>query len=115
MASPLVLLFATGTRLLVISNYDTTTASTIASENGAVGTLLGTLIPLLPAFLPVVGLVLLMNRNFLAAALISTKDDGLSYSVTLTGPSNTSVPMTLPQEAYVGASMSSPPTLTMFR
>lgn len=68
-ASPLVILAASGTRLIVVSDYDTTTATTIAAANGAVGTLLGTTIPLLPVFLPAVFLLLVFVRNLIGAAL----------------------------------------------
>jgi hypothetical protein len=50
--SPIVVLFASAAGLLIISNYDTTTATTLAASSGVVGTLLGTIVPLLPLFLP---------------------------------------------------------------
>ncbi|SCG53750.1 Protein of unknown function [Micromonospora echinaurantiaca] len=68
-ASPIVILLATATRLIVISNYDTATATTIASTTGAVGTLLGTVIPLLPAFFPVLFLALVLYRKMVLALL----------------------------------------------
>jgi hypothetical protein len=46
--SPVVLLFISATRLILVSNYDTTTATTIATSGGFVATLLGTVVPLLP-------------------------------------------------------------------
>lgn len=58
MLSPAVILFASATRLLFISNYDTTTATTIASAAGVVGTLLGTVVPLLPPYLPILTILL---------------------------------------------------------
>jgi len=77
--SPFVILIASGTRLLLIDNYDTTTATAIAAAGGVVGTLLGTIVPLLPPLLPIIclgaavarkGLALLFAT--LATALIST-------------------------------------------
>jgi hypothetical protein len=68
-ASPVVILLATATRLIVISNYDTSTATTIASTTGAVSTVLGTVIPLLPAFLPLLFLALVVYRKSIAAFL----------------------------------------------
>lgn len=56
--SPTGLLFIAITRLLVISNYDTTTASAIVSSGGYTNTLLGSVIPLIPIFLPYFSLVL---------------------------------------------------------
>lgn len=62
--SPVVILFASATRLIIISNYDTTTATTIASSTGVVSTLLGTVVPLLPLFLPALFIVLVMFRRW---------------------------------------------------
>lgn len=90
--SPVVVLFASAARLLIISNYDTTTATTMAASSGVVGTLLGTVVPLLPLFLPAIlvffiifrrwGLVLL--TAFLTAlvspAYISSVVDGLKIA-----------------------------------
>jgi hypothetical protein len=50
--SPFIILLASGTRLILISNYDTTTATTMAASGSLGETLLGTVIPLLPPFLP---------------------------------------------------------------
>lgn len=61
--SPAVLLFASGVRLLIISNYDPVTATSIASSGGTVGTLLGTIVPLIPQYLPLLILVLLALRR----------------------------------------------------
>ncbi|SCL29874.1 hypothetical protein GA0070624_3967 [Micromonospora rhizosphaerae] len=68
-ASPIVILLATGTRLILIANYDTATATSIASANGAANTILGTVIPLLPAFFPLLFLALVLYRKALAALL----------------------------------------------
>jgi hypothetical protein len=65
-ASPVGLLLISVARLLIISNYDTTTASAIVSSGGYVDTLLGTTIPLIPIFLPYIALALLyFNRVIL--------------------------------------------------
>lgn len=65
--SPAVLLFASATRLLLISNYDTTTATTIATNGGIVGTLLGTVVPLLPPYLPIITILLIVTRQWALA------------------------------------------------
>jgi hypothetical protein len=91
--SPIVVLFASATRLLIISNYDTTTATAMASSAGVVGTLLGTIIPILPLFLPALLVFLIVVRRWalalltgLAAAVISPAyrssfGDGLGAAV----------------------------------
>jgi hypothetical protein len=61
--SPSVLVFISAVRLLIIANYDPTTASSIASSIGVVGTLLGTLIPIVPALLPVLVLAFIALRK----------------------------------------------------
>lgn len=62
--SPAVVLFASAIRLLLISNYDTTTATAIASAGGVVGTLLGTIVPLLPPYLPLLTILLAVARRW---------------------------------------------------
>jgi hypothetical protein len=62
---------ASGTRLIVISNHDTSTAVTIASAGGVTGTLLGTIVPLLPAYLPFVVLVLVLFRRPVFAVVVA--------------------------------------------
>ena len=76
--SPIGLLVISATRLLVISDYNATTATAIASSGGYVNTLLGTVIPLVPVFLPYLALLFLLFRKvilslltFGAAALVS--------------------------------------------
>jgi hypothetical protein len=76
--SPIGLLLLAVIRLLIISNYNTTTALAVASSGGYVNTLLGTLIPMVPVLLPYLALGLLFfNRVTLgilalaATALIS--------------------------------------------
>jgi hypothetical protein len=72
--SPSVLLFISAVRLLIIANYDPTTADAIASSTGVVGTLLGTLIPIVPALLPLLAIVMIIFRKpiLLAFAVIGT-------------------------------------------
>jgi hypothetical protein len=62
--SPIALLLISATRLLIVSDYSTTTAVTVASSGGYVNTLVGTIIPLLPIFLPYIALALLLFRQF---------------------------------------------------
>lgn len=76
--SPTGLLLIAVTRLLIISNYNPVTASAIVSSSGYANTLLGTVIPLAPIFMPYIALVLLFFRRvipgilaFVTAALIS--------------------------------------------
>ncbi|MFI7696084.1 hypothetical protein ACIBQ6_43935 [Nonomuraea sp. NPDC049655] len=70
--SPIVLIFGSAIRLLIISNYDSSTAGAIASLGGVAGTLLGTLVPLIPPFFPVMAFCLYLLRMWksLLAALI---------------------------------------------
>jgi hypothetical protein len=62
--SPFGLILIGATRLFIIADYNTTTAVTIASSGGYVSTLLGSVIPLLPVFMPYVALTLLLFRQF---------------------------------------------------
>lgn len=72
--SPIVVLLASGVRLIIIANYDTTTATTMAASGGLGQTILGTVIPLLPSFLPAVLVVLAIFRQWalLGFAAIAT-------------------------------------------
>lgn len=67
--SPVGLLIIAAARLLIISDYNTVTASTIVSTSGYVNTFLGTVIPMVPIFMPYVALILLFSRRFLVGAL----------------------------------------------
>jgi hypothetical protein len=67
--SPVGLLLVGVTRLLIVANYNTTTATTIASSGGYVNTLLGTVIPLVPIILPYLAVTLLLFRRFVLSAL----------------------------------------------
>jgi hypothetical protein len=69
LASPLGLLVISATRLLVISNYNTTTAAAIASSGGYLNTVLGTLIPLVPLFLPYLALLFILFRKLVLSLL----------------------------------------------
>lgn len=69
--SPSIILLASATRLLLISNYSTTTASTIASEVGVTGTLLGTVIPLVPPYLPVFLIAAAVTRRWILSAFLA--------------------------------------------
>lgn len=62
--SPIGLVLLSATRLFIISDYNTTTAVTVASSGGYVNTLLGSTVPLVPIFLPYVALILLLYRQF---------------------------------------------------
>ncbi|WP_182879583.1 hypothetical protein [Microbispora sp. H10949] len=62
--SPAFLLFASAIRLLIIANYDPSVAVAIASSGGVTGTLLGTLIPIIPPFFPIMCLALLILRRW---------------------------------------------------
>lgn len=67
--SPVGLLLISAARLIVVANFNTTTAVTIASSGGFVNTLLGTVIPLIPVFMPYVALLLLLTRHFLLSIM----------------------------------------------
>jgi hypothetical protein len=76
--SPVGLLLISVTRLMIVADYNATTATTIASSGGYVNTILGTVVPLVPLFLPYLAIVLLIFRRFIlgfmafgAALLIS--------------------------------------------
>jgi hypothetical protein len=70
--SPVGLLIISATRLLIISDYNPVTASGIASSGGYVDTLLGTVIPLVPIFMPYLALILLFfNRVILGALAVA--------------------------------------------
>jgi hypothetical protein len=58
--SPAGLLLISVIRLLIIANFNSATASTIASSGGYVDTVLGTVIPLVPVLLPYLALALFL-------------------------------------------------------
>ena len=67
--SPLGVLLISAARLIIVSEYNTTTAVTIASSGGYVNALLGSIIPLVPVFAPYIALLLLLFRRFLLSIL----------------------------------------------
>ena len=67
--SPAGVLLISAARLIIVANFNTTTAVTIASTGGVVNTLLGTVIPLVPAFMPYLALLLLLFRRFLLSIM----------------------------------------------
>jgi hypothetical protein len=67
--SPLGVLLISAARLIIVANFNTTTAVTIASSGGFINTLLGTVIPLVPVFMPYFALLLLLTRHFLLSIL----------------------------------------------
>lgn len=67
--SPVGLLLISATRLLIISDYNPTTAIAIASSQGYLNTLLGTIIPLVPIFMPYLALLLLFSGRVIAGLL----------------------------------------------
>jgi hypothetical protein len=67
--SPVGILVIAAARLLIIANYNTATAAAIVTSTGYVNALLGTVIPLVPIFLPYLALLLLFSRRFVAGSL----------------------------------------------
>ena len=66
---PIGVLLISAARLIIVANFNTTTAVTIASSGGFVNTLLGTVIPLVPVFMPYVALLLLLLKRFLLSIM----------------------------------------------
>jgi hypothetical protein len=83
--SPVGLLLISVTRLLIVSDYSTVTASAVVSSGGYVDSLLGTIIPIVPLVLPYIMLILLFfNRVILGVlALLAT---ALTSPVTIGRP-----------------------------
>lgn len=67
--SPLGVLIIAAIRLLIVSDYNMSTALAILSSNGYVNTLLGTVFPVIPALLPYLALVLLYFNRVIASCL----------------------------------------------
>lgn len=67
--SPIGVLLISAGRLIIVANFNTTTAVTIASSGGFVNTLLGSVIPMLPVFIPYLALLLLLFRRFLLSII----------------------------------------------
>jgi hypothetical protein len=93
--SPVGLLVISATRLLIISNYNSTTATAIAASGGYVNTLLGSVIPFIPVTLPYLALVLIGFRRFFIAALTIS-------AALFTSPANMTFPkLTLPHSGNI--------------
>lgn len=69
LVTPVGLALLSAVRLLIVSNYNVTTAVTVAESGGYVNTFLGSLIPLVPVFMPYLALVFLAFRRFVLCAL----------------------------------------------
>jgi hypothetical protein len=76
--SPIGLLIVSAARLLIVANYNPSTALGVLSSQSYVNALLGTVVPLVPVFMPYVALLFLVANRFilgvmalLAAVLIS--------------------------------------------
>jgi hypothetical protein len=67
--SPLGVLLLSAVRLIIVADYNTTTAVTIASSSGYVNALLGSIIPLVPVFAPYIALLLLLFRQYLLSII----------------------------------------------
>jgi hypothetical protein len=67
--SPVGILIIAAARLLIIADYHMNSALAILASAGYVNTLLGTVFPLIPAFLPYVALVLLYLNRVIASCL----------------------------------------------
>ena len=88
--SPVGLLLIAATRLLIISNYNPVTALAITSSQGYINTLLGTIIPIVPIYMPYLALLLLFSNRiipsmlaFLATALISPISISQSHTLSI--------------------------------
>lgn len=68
--SPVGILLLSAARLIIVANYNTTTAVTIASSGGYVNAFLGSVIPLIPVFAPYFALILLLFRRFLLSIIV---------------------------------------------
>lgn len=68
--SPVGLLLLSAARLIIVANYNSTTAVTIASSGGYINAFLGSVIPLIPVFAPYFALVLLLFRRFLLSLIV---------------------------------------------
>lgn len=68
--SPVGILLLSAARLIIVANYNSTTAVTIASSGGYINAFLGSVIPLIPVFAPYFALVLLLFRRFLLSLVV---------------------------------------------
>ena len=62
--TPIAVLVITAGRLILVADYDTTTALAIAAAGGFTGTLVGTAIPLLPPYLPVLAILCILWQRW---------------------------------------------------
>lgn len=67
--SPVGVLLLAATRVLIVSDYNLSTALTILSSSGYINTLIGSVIPLVPVLMPYVALALLYIDRVVAAML----------------------------------------------
>ena len=68
-ASPLIVLMLIGTRLIIVSDYNTDTAVTLLRSGGTLDIILGAAIPLLPLLLPSASIAFLIVRQWYPAAV----------------------------------------------
>jgi hypothetical protein len=68
--SPAGILLLSAARLIIVANFNSTTAVTIASSGGYVNAFLGSVIPLIPIFAPYFALTLLLFRRFLLSLIV---------------------------------------------
>jgi hypothetical protein len=109
--TPVGLIFIGATRLFIISDYNTTTAVTIASSGGYISTLLGSVIPLVPVFMPYAALTLLLFRKFLLSII------AFLFAVFIT-PTPLTLPVALPivkaEEQRILSQVSGNPVIVAF-
>lgn len=67
--SPIGILLLAATRVLIVSDYNLSTALAILSSSGYINTLIGSVIPLVPVLMPYVALLLLYLGRMIAALL----------------------------------------------
>jgi hypothetical protein len=67
--SPVGIIIIAAARLLIVSDYKVSTATAIVTSDGYVNTLLGSLIPAVPLFIPYLALILLFTRRFILGLL----------------------------------------------
>jgi hypothetical protein len=67
--SPVGVILIAITRLLIVSDYKVSTATAIIASDGYLNTLLGSLIPVVPLFIPYLALILLLSRRFIIGVL----------------------------------------------
>jgi hypothetical protein len=68
--SPTGIILLSAARLIIVANYNTTTAITIASSGGYINAFLGSVIPLVPVFAPYLALLFLLLRRWLLSVVV---------------------------------------------